>query len=249
MKAFVFAYPIPEYVDHCIESAGYLVTKRVTGYLMKRDKITRAELDKQREANTDYIKARKLEHKALTRQILQQLFYGKMNRAIEERYRNNGYQVHWVMFAQHQFSPLIIRRSTDRVIEVELTFQQHTSKKADGTYPYPNADNIVQNLEDIAEVVVAGYHAHDCVDKIAAAAHAAGHTTLIDEELTHFFLPDAHDPDFKVHQYPSVVHKYLKSTKRYDRISRAHRAYEQIVRPWLYQWPIKEKPINANRAR
>ncbi len=249
MKAFVFAYPIPEYIDHSIESAGYLVTKRVTAYLMKRDKITLSELAKQTEANTDYIKARRREHKAFTRQILQQLFYGKMNRAIDERYRSDGYKVHWVIFAQHQFSPLIIRDAEDKIIEVDLTFKQHTSKRADDTYPYPNAQTIVENLSGYDEVVVAGYHAHDCVDKIAAAAHAAGHTTLIDEELTHFFLPDAHDPDFKVHQYPSVVHKYLKSTKRYDRISRAHRAYEQIARPWLYQWPIKEKPINANKAR
>lgn len=247
MKAFVFAYPIPEYIDHSIESAGYLVTKRVTGYLIKRDKISLAELAKQTAANTDYIKALRVEHRALTRQILQQLFYSKMDRAIDERYRSKGYQVHWVMFAGHQFSPLIIRHSADRVIEVELTFKQHTSKGNDGTYPYPNADNIVRTLTDHSDVVVAGYHANDCVDKIAAAAHKAGHRTLVDEELTHFFLPEQDDPDFKVYKYPSVRHKYLSSTEPYDKISRAHRAYEQIIRPWLYQWPIKEKPVNANR--
>ncbi len=210
MKAFVFAYPIPEYIDHSIESAGYLVTKRVTGYLMKRDKITLAELAKQTEANTDYIKARRLEHKALTRQILQQLFYGKMNRTIDERYRNNGYQVHWIMFAQHQFSPLIIRSSTDKVIEVELTFQHHTSKGADGNYPYPNADNIVKTLGGKSDVVVTGYHAHDCVDKIAAAAYRAGHRTLIDEELTHFFLPDIH---ILTSKYISIHQWYTNTSK------------------------------------
>lgn len=246
MNAFVFAYPIPEYIDHDIKLAQSYVTKRVSKYMMARDGLSHKDLEKMTAAEDPRLDTMRQEHLARTRQIVRQLFHGVFNRAIAERYRDNSYKIYWVMFDQHEYSPLITVEPEDVRINAGMTFKEHTTRRPDRTYPYPDFSRIPSHLSGAAKVIVAGYHVKDCVDKIAASCHQAGHDTLVDEELTEYFWRDYFRGGLQVHHYPSVTPPYMTSKSRFDKIVRAHRRHEQLMKPWLYQWKIKEKPVANN---
>lgn len=208
---------------------------------MARDGLTRKDLEKMTAADPKLLLMRQ-EHSLRTRQILRQTFHGVFNRAIEERYRNQDYRVHWVMFDQHSYSPLITVQPGDVRIDAGMSFKEHTTRRPDGIYLYPNFNKIPDHLADAKKVVVAGYHVKDCVDKIAAACYHAGHETLVDEELTEYFWRDYFRGGLRVHKYPSVIPPYMTSKSPIDKIARALRKHEQTEKPWLHQWKIKEKP-------
>lgn len=247
-KAFVFAYPIPEYIDHCVKEAKCLVNDRVTSFLMSRDCLT---LDKRGEINgidDASLKSLRREHELRTRSIVRQLFYGGLNRAVDERYRYKGYDIYWHLFAGHVASPLVSITPGDHVIEGDITFAQHTAVREDGTHPYTDTACVVKWLGHYPEVVVTGYHLHDCVDKIAAALHGVGCKTLVDEDLTEWFLRLLHRPGFRLDSYPSLTPRYLRADDSDDEdgdteislisneFAAKRRKKEQKMRPWLYQW-------------
>lgn len=243
MNALVFAYPIAEYIEHGIDTAQCYVVKRVSKFMMTRDGLSRKDLEEMTAAEDPRLLLMRREHHMRTRQILRQTFQGVFNRAIEERYRNQDYRVYWVMFDQHQYSPLITIQPDDVRINAAMSFKEHTHRRPDGTYPYPDFNKIPNHIADAKKVVVAGYHIKDCVDKIAAACYRSGHETLVDEELTEYFWRDYFRGGLRVHKYPSVVPPYMRSKTTIDKVTRARRKQEQSDKPWLYQWKIKEKPL------
>lgn len=244
MKALIFAYPISEYIDFSIERAEFLVIERISEYLMERDHMSEDDLDTLAESNPQLRKALQREHRVRTRSILRQLFSSRINRAVQERYRDRGYDVHWVLFAEHQPSPLIEILPQDNIISADISFKTHTTKRPDGTYQYADTQQIIRHVRPYQDVVVTGYHVSDCVDRIAAATHAAGHQTLVDEDLTENFLYLSSKPGFRVHYFPSMKPEYLDNEDENTsepfsmrELSKKLRAEEQKKRPWLYQWP------------
>ncbi len=107
--------------------------------------------------------------------------------------------------------------------------QTHRTKREDGTYPYPNQDYILNQLGFPTRLVVAGFHAWDCVEKLARRAYERGISTLIDEDLTEFFVGRFKDKDFRVKTYPTYnARKHQRSM--FEMFMKAREG-----KPWLWQ--------------
>ena len=57
-----------------------------------------------------------------------------------------------------------------------------------GKYPYLNDDFILNQLRGISLLGIAGFHAYDCCEKLFKRAYEQGIDSLVDEDLTQFFL-------------------------------------------------------------
>lgn len=61
---------------------------------------------------------------------------------------------------------------------------------------YPNERLLISQLESIDELIVGGYHAMDCVKRVAEVALQSGINTLVDLELTDLFFNVYHQKDY-----------------------------------------------------
>ncbi len=156
--------------------------------------------------------------------------YKKMlNACIATRYRQNGFFVKYVMFDNHQISDLIEIQKGDDIIRTELDFKTHTTKRKDGTFPYPDNNLILQRLEPATTLRIGGFHMWDCVDKFAKRAYERGIDTLVDEDLTEFLTYQINNKKFRIDKYPNV-----------DRDKFGGDMWEEFIRvrqsrPWMWQ--------------
>lgn len=115
-----------------------------------------------------------------------------MNECIEKRYRNNGYEVVWVLYPDKEIYGLVLKES-DRVIYSDVSFTEATgydkngNKKDKDKIKYPNEELLINQLGDIEKLVVGGYHAMDCVKRVAETSLKHGIDTIIDMDLTDMF--------------------------------------------------------------
>jgi len=130
-----------------------------------------------------------------------------LNECIQKRYRDNGYQVVYVIYPDKDIFG-IIPKEEDKIIYTDISFQENSAidekgnKKKDFIPKYPNEQLIISKLGDIDELVVGGYHAQDCVKRVAETALNLGIKTLIDLDMTDFFFNLYRKDDyFKVEQY------------------------------------------------
>jgi hypothetical protein len=158
-----------------------------------------------------------------------------LKECIHLRYKSKGFSVNYALFDDtplHQaFNP------NDGIIRVGMTFEEHTTPK-DGKYNYPDENRIIKPLLNSSELVVAGFHLGDCVDRVAKAAHNKGINTLVDEELTELFGYLKEFPSFHKERFPSII-----PNERWNEI-------EEIIqyrknRPWLYQF-TKESQVPSS---
>ena len=94
------------------------------------------------------------------------------------------------MFKGHAISDiieLIEFRPTDRIIEVDIDFKTHTTKRDDGTYPYPDNDLLLNKFGETEALIIAGFHIWDCAEKLARRAYERKSNVLADEDLTELF--------------------------------------------------------------
>ena len=100
-----------------------------------------------------------------------------MNRMIDLRYRQNGYQVNYLVFANSDVYQLDIHEE-DNILKsnVEIEHGRPT--------PYTDNELITQQLGSVDELVVCGFHAMDCVIKAARHFSDKNVDTLVDIELT-----------------------------------------------------------------
>jgi hypothetical protein len=221
MKAFVFLYPIPEYMDHEIELGSY-------GFSCCKESKFKIRFEK---ANSE-------EEKEFVRKGYLNFLYKKfkefyrirLNSCIDLRYRKNGFIINYAIFDGHNISDLINLKSNDKIIRVGLDFKTHTTKQSNGEFLYPNQDFILDQLGNIKVIRIAGFHLWDCVDKLAKRAHERGLETLIDEDLTELFSFRVKDKNFVLEKYPGypIPKDVFKSSfEEFIRIRKE--------RPWLLQ--------------
>lgn len=112
---------------------------------------------------------------------LRNLCVDRLNQIIDARYRQNDYQVYWVLFPGLDGQP-----NGDLISEhIEIHSQDRLITSTIDQLP----GQIIKQLPDgIDRLVLGGFHQWDCVDKVAAAVYSSGINTFVDEDTTELFF-------------------------------------------------------------
>jgi hypothetical protein len=167
-----------------------------------------------------------------------------INRVVQERYREQGFQVHWLLFNNRDIAPEFTVAPQDLILYAGLTFEEHAPEyNATGPYgifsrsecPPPavvhtDQDAVLAQLGTTTHLRVAGYHPHDCVEHTAAYAYRKGIDVLVDEELPTALQKAIGEEGFRFDAYPGrdlgAQHPgYLKALRMM-----------REEKPWLYQY-------------
>ena len=153
------------------------------------------------------------------------LFYDKLNikrpfpilnECIDKRYRQNGYQVVFALFPDKEMYG-IEKKDNDKVIFTDVKFSEFSSIDEEGNRKenfipkYPSEIDIINKLGPVDELKIGGYHAMDCVKRVADKALESGIDTLIDLDLTDlFFTLYKQDDYFNIEEYdPERFKNYM----------------------------------------
>lgn len=116
-----------------------------------------------------------------------------LNSAINKRYREKGYQVVFALYPDRELYG-IEKKENDKIVYTDITFgeasayDENGKLKSDFVPKYPNEEYLLQQLGDVDELVVGGYHFKDCVRRVAEAAMQKGIDSLVDLDLTDLFF-------------------------------------------------------------
>lgn len=197
-KVFLFLYPQEEIFQHEIERVSVFFKdpeeKEKDAYFLPRIKSTKTEQEK---------KTIRAEARRDRADSFRPVYSAKLNSCINWRYRMNGFSVNYAILDDCEVSEVILLEPGDKIIRVGMDAQTHRTKREDGTYPYPNQDYILNQLNSPERLVVTGFHMWDCVERLAKRAYERGISTLVDEDLTEFFAGRLKDRDFRVKTYPT----------------------------------------------
>lgn len=133
-----------------------------------------------------------------------------LEECIKKRYRDKGYQVVFALYPdKHIFG--VKPQTNDKIIYTDISFIEATTVKNDKTYNYPNEKFLLNQLGAVDNLIIGGFHAQDCVKKVAEAAMNLGIYVLVDLDLTDFFFHLYKDKNyFKVEEYsPQRYKNYL----------------------------------------
>lgn len=141
-----------------------------------------------------------------------------LNECIQKRYRDKCYQVVYLLYPDKDIFG-IIPQEEDKFIYTDILFSEHSAIddemniKEDFIPKYPNEKLIISKLGNIDELVVGGYHAQDCVKRVAETALNMGIRTLIDLDMTDFFFNLYRQENyFRIDQYePQKYKEYIYS--------------------------------------
>ncbi len=128
---------------------------------------------------------------------LPEVYKKNLNKCIDLRYRKKDFGINYVVFKNSLVSEIIDLREDDKIISAEIDYKTH--KK----WIYPNPDFVIDKLGKPEELIVSGFHMWDCVEKFAKRAFERGIKTLVDEDLTEFFVSRIAREDFKFEEYPN----------------------------------------------
>ena len=116
-----------------------------------------------------------------------------LNDTIDKRYRQKGYQVVFALYPDRELYG-IEPENGDRIIYTEIPFSEASAYDENGNEKknyipkYPNERLLIEQLGDVDELIVGGYHAMDCVRRVAEIALQRGINTLVDLDLTDLFF-------------------------------------------------------------
>lgn len=161
-----------------------------------------------------------------------------LNAIIDARYRRQGYGVNWLLFSPAPRHPRVVMRHVsswiqvceeDAVLSAGVTIGNLFDEKV-----YPDPLFVLAQLPSrTKELVVAGFHQQDCVDRIAAKAHEIYDKVFVDEDLTERFYRravDEHIPLIRDCWDAAAVGIDALRSSLVDRV-REYRSQ----RPWLVQ--------------
>ena len=116
-----------------------------------------------------------------------------LNEVIQKRYRNNGYQVVYVLYRDKQMYG-ICPKNGDKIIYTDTSFKEASGYNEDGSQKsaeeirYPNEELLVSQLRQVDILRIGGYHAQNCVKRVAEVAMSKGINTLVDLDMTDMFF-------------------------------------------------------------
>lgn len=103
----------------------------------------------------------------------------------------SGYEMNWLLFSSRQDRNKPDIRSVDArmpVLETGRLLVAGTTYAEMRRYIYFDPAYVLSQIPNVRKLVVGGFHDDDCVDRVAAAAHARGLETLVDEDTTEMFF-------------------------------------------------------------
>lgn len=117
-----------------------------------------------------------------------------MNECIEKRYRSKGYTVVWAVYPDREPYGVEVKGS-DKIIYTDVSFEEASGYDKNGKeksldqIKYPNEQFLLEQLgNDVERIVIGGYHAMDCVRRVGEVAINEGIDTMVDLDLTDFFV-------------------------------------------------------------
>lgn len=164
-----------------------------------------------------------------------------LNECIQKRYRDNGYQVIYALYPDKNIFG-IIPTEEDKVIYTDILFSENSAideygkKKKDFTPKYPNEQLLIEQLGDVEELIIGGYHFSDCVKRVGEMALTMGINTIIDLDLTDLFFNLYKQEDyFNIEEYnPSKYKEYmLNKSARYGE-KFAERQFDSMYSSLVY---------------
>ncbi|MFA5230440.1 MAG: hypothetical protein WC422_03465 [Candidatus Paceibacterota bacterium] len=163
-------------------------------------------------------------HASWSGKVFKKKYKKILNQCIDQRYRQKGFDINYVIFNDCVISNIIRVYSNDKIIKAGIDFRQHILMNL-----YPDQDYILNQLNEESIIRIAGYHMWDCVDKLAKRAYQRKMDVLVDEDLTEFLSTRLDDKDFRTDQYPT----YRPGKQNELLLSSFMEARKQ--RPWLWQ--------------
>ena len=232
-KAFLFMYPIPEYFDWLIERSRSLL------FNSRKEREYRKRLRNARdlEVKKCIISEARKEADQEAKTKISRYF----NACIEARYIRTGFSIYFALFDGHQIWSGIQQQPNDTSLYVGMTFSAFQTKKADGTFLYPSEDYILDQLPYSTGKVtlrIAGFHASDCVERVARRAYERGLEVLVDEDLTEHLPFCIEKPGFRIDRFPSIplIHLTAPSPNIQAEIIATRKE-----KPWLAQWEAHQE--------
>ena len=142
-----------------------------------------------------------------------------LNETIQKRYRYNGYQIAQAIYPDKEIYG-ILPQSNDKIVYTDITFDKASRYNQDGSEKpldevvYPNEQYILEQLGNVDELVIGGYHFQDCCKRVGEVALANGINTIIDLDMTDLFfnLYDQEDY-FNIYSYDTARFKEYMTNK------------------------------------
>lgn len=146
-----------------------------------------------------------------------------LNDTINKRYREKGYQIVYALYPDKEIYG-IEKKDEDIIIHTDILFSEvsaydeNGNKKINFIPKYPNERLLLEQLGSIDDLVVGGYHAMDCVKKVAEVALDLGIDTLVDLDMTDLFFSIYKQKDyFDIENYSPERFKINMMNKFGDR--------------------------------
>ena len=124
-----------------------------------------------------------------------------LNDTINERYRKKGYNVVYAIYPDKKIYG-INPMPSDAIITTDINFSD-----VEKYYKYPNEAYLINQIGSVEELVVSGYHALDCVKRVAESALEFGINSLVDLDLTDLF--------FDLYKHKEYFQKEIYSPERF----------------------------------
>ena len=137
-----------------------------------------------------------------------------LNETIEKRYREKGYHVIYVLYPDKEIFGIIPKKN-DKVIFTDITFKEATSSTdltIEEEVKYPNEQLLINQLGEVDELVIGGYHAQDCVKRVGEKALQNSINTLIDLDLTDLFFTLYRHEEYDPERFRNFM---IKKSSRY----------------------------------
>lgn len=138
-----------------------------------------------------------------------------LNKCIQKRYREKGYQVVFALYPDKNLYGIILQPN-DKIIYTDIKFTESSGidkngKKKENFIPkYPSEKYLLEQLGKVDYLVVGGYHAQDCVRRVCEYALDCGINSIIDLDMTDFFFHLYKNTDyFKIEEYSLIRYKEL----------------------------------------